>query len=215
MSKTKQSFLNSWVRTNLLVYPLSLGILHPLLSHGLFGDHGVELSLPQLLMHTIAMCLFALLLAAGQNKALRILLPRLGLLDGALYLVVLAPLAFWTGYYTLYIPYDILFMLLSIGGINAVRLRPYVQQPRKWVGQSMLVYFLGAAAGIAVGMAAFFGGVKDLPGLWRDLSLWVAISTPAGAVIAYGGKAFLKKQVVEAGALPEPKRARAAAAAPL
>jgi hypothetical protein len=198
MSNTKQAtFLKSWMTSNIIVYPLSLGILHPLISHGFLGDHGVQLTLPQFIMHTIAIMLFGVLLSVAQNRCLRLYNIYGKPMDGALYMSVLVTLFFWTGYYTFYIPFDILFMMLTIGAINAFRLRPYMKQPRKWMWQSMLTYFLGAAAGIGIGMAAFFGGVKDLPGLSRDIVLWLTISAPAGLVVALVSKSFLKAQIRE------------------
>ena len=198
MSNTKQAtFLKSWITGNIIVYPLSLGILHPLISHGFLGDHGVQLTIPQFIMHTIAIMLFAILLSVAQNKGLRLYNIRCKPLDGAVYMLLLITLFFWTGYYTLYIPFDILFMMLTIGAVNAFRLRPYMKHPGKWVWQSMLTYFLGAVTGIGIGLAAFFGGVKDLPGLSRDIVLWLIISAPAGLVAALVSKVFLKTQIRE------------------
>jgi hypothetical protein len=196
----KTTFLRSWVINNSIVYPLSLGILHPIISHAFLGDHGVHLTLAQFIMHTIAIVLFSVLLTVAQNKCLRLFNIHCKQLDGVVYMSLLIPLFFWTGYYTLYIPFDILFMMLTIGAINAFRLRPYMTQPRKWIWQSMLTYLIAAVAGIGFGFAAFFGGVKDLPGLSRDMVLWLTISAPAGVVVAFVSKGFLKRQFQEVGA---------------
>jgi hypothetical protein len=203
----KTTFLRSWLINNSIVYPLSLGILHPLISHGFLGDHGVQLTVAQFIMHTIVIVLFSVLLTVVQNKCLRLFNIHCKPLDGVVSMSLLIPLLFWTGYYTLYIPFDILFMMLTIGAINAFRLRPYMAQPRKWIWQSMLTYFIAAVAGIGVGFAAFFGGVKDLPGLSRDLVLWLTISTPAGIVAAFVSKVFLKRQIQEIGATHNKKQA--------
>ena len=198
MSNLKQTaFLKTWVANNSLVYPAALGILHPLISHGFLGDHGVQLTRPQFVMHQLAIMLFAALLSVAQNRSLRSLNLSVKQWDGTAYMIVLIPLAFWTGYYTLYIPFDILFMMLAIGGVNAFRLRPYMNQPKKWMWQSMLTYFLGALAGIGVGFTAFFLGVMQLPGVLHDMALWLAISIPAGLVTALVSKRFLKAQLAD------------------
>lgn len=198
MSNIKQTaFLKTWITNNSLVYPVALGILHPLISHGFLGDHDVQLTRAQFIMHTLAIILFAALLSVAQNRSLRLLNPSVKQWDGTAYMVVLVPLAFWTGYYALYIPFDILFMMLAIGGVNAFRLRPYMSQPKKWMWQSMLTYFLGALAGISIGFTAFFLGVMNLPGILHDMALWLAISIPAGLVTALFSKRFLKAQIAD------------------
>jgi hypothetical protein len=198
MSNIKQTaFLKAWVRNNSIVYPLSLGVLHPLISHGFLGDHGVQLTTPEFILHTLAIMLFAVLLAIVQNRSLRLLNFPVKQWDGIPLMIILIPTAFWTGYYTLYIPFDILFMMLTIGVINAFRLRSFMNKPKKWMWQSIVTSFLGALAGIAVGFTAFFLGVMNLPGVLHDMGLWLAISIPAGVVTALVSKRFLKDQIAK------------------
>jgi hypothetical protein len=157
----------------------------------------VQLSLPQLIMHILAIMLFGAVLTLAQNRSLRKLNMRVRQWDGAVTMIAATSIAFWTGYYTLYIPFDILFLMLAIGGVNAIRMRSLMNSPREWMWQSMLTALLGAGAGIGIGFAAFFLGVMSLSGVLHDIALWLAISIPAGLVTAYVSGRFLKAQTVE------------------
>jgi hypothetical protein len=107
-----------------------------------------------------------------------------------------ATLGFWNGYYTFYIPFDILFMFLSIGMINAIQLRPLVKSPTKWVRQCILVYFLAAIAGIVIGLGGHLLYFKNLQGIARDLATWLSIGIPAALVVAYSFKYILTNQII-------------------
>lgn len=191
---TKNRFLNHWVRNNILACFIGLGLLHPIIAHGFTGDHGISLTIPQLIMHTVSLFVFAAMLTYAQNKALQIKLER-KTWDSLLLFLLLIPVFFWTGYYTLYIPFDILFTFLTIGVINAVTLRRYMVAPGKWPWQIMLSMFCGAVAGIGAGIGCYFWFIKDMKGLAGDFTIWTLISVPAAVVFSLVSKYFLRKQV--------------------
>ena len=73
-----------------------MGILHPLISHGFLGDHGVYLTPAQFIMHTIALLLFALLLTAAQNRSLHAAGIFSGTLEGVLPMALFMPVVVYT-----------------------------------------------------------------------------------------------------------------------
>ena len=195
MESGKNIFLKKWVTGNLLVYPGALGLLHPLIANGFTGDHGKGLTTPQFIMHTLSLFVFVFLLVRTQNKTFQMVRKR-KTLAGIWPFLFIAPSLFWIGYYTLFIPFDILFMFLSIGIINAIQLKPLVKFPTKWVRQCILVYFLAAVAGIVIGLGAHLLFYKNMQGIGRDLATWLSISIPAALVVAYAFKYILAKQII-------------------
>ncbi|WP_107685677.1 hypothetical protein [Niastella koreensis] len=195
MESAKNKFLKKWVTGNLAVYSGALGVLHPLIAHGITGDHDKLLTTPQFIMHTGSLFVFVFLLVRTQNKTFQITGERKSGAGIWMYLFV-TPWAFWLGYYTLFIPFDILFMFGSIGVINAIQLKPLVKFPTKWVRQCIGIYLLAAITGIVIGLGLHLLYYKNWPGIARDLATWISISTPAALVVAYGFKRILQVQVL-------------------
>jgi NADH:ubiquinone oxidoreductase subunit K len=202
MESTKNIFLKKWVNGNLTVYSGALGVLHPIIAHGFTGDHDKLLTPWQFIMHSLSIFLFVFLLVRTQNKTFQIAGERKSL-AGIWPFLFFTPWVFWLGYYTLYVPFDILFMFLSIGIINAIQLKPLVKFPTKWVWQCIGVYFLAAVAGILIGLGSYLLFFKNIQGIARDFATWLSISTPASLVIAYLFKSILKTQII----LPEDREA--------
>jgi hypothetical protein len=196
MNTRKKIFLRKWVTGNLLVYPGLLGLLHPLIAHGFTGDHGKLLTTPQFIMHTISIFIFVFFLAAMRNKTFEIIGKKKTLSDTWPFLFF-SPWLFWLGYYTLFVPFDILFMFLSFGIINAIQLRPFVKAPAKWIWQCVLGYFLAAVAGILIGLGAYLRYYQKFQGISRDLATWTSISIPAALVVAFYFRIILSKQMRE------------------
>lgn len=198
MEPSKNLLLKKWVTGNLVVFPVVLGFFHPLIAHGFTGDHDKLLTTLQFIMHTLSLFIFVFFLVRTQNKTFTIVGKRKPL-AGIWPFLFFTPWAFWLGYYTLFVPFDILFMFLSIGIINAIQLKPLVKFPTKWVWQCILVYLLAAVAGIVIGLGAYLLYYKNLQGIARDMATWLSISIPAGLVVAYFFKYILTAQVI----LPE------------
>lgn len=194
MDTRKNMFLKKWVTGNLVVYPGLLGLLHPLIAHGFTGDHDKLLTTPQFIMHTLSIFIFVFFLAVTRNKTFEIIGKKKTLSDTWPFLFF-TPWVFWLGYYTLFVPFDILFMFLSTGIINAIQLRPFVKSPAKWVWQCILGYLLAAVAGILIGLGAYLRYYKDFRGISRDLATWTSISIPAAFVVAYYFRYILGKQL--------------------
>lgn len=184
MKSAKNMFLKKWVAGNIAVYSGALGLLHPLIAHGLTGDHDRLLTTPQFIMHTLSLFVFVYVLVRMQRSTLQVVGKREAP-AGIWPFLFVAPWVFWLGYYTLFVPFDILFMFLSIGMINALQLRPMVKAPAKWMWQCLLGYLLAAVAGIVVGLGGYLLYYKQLPGIARDIATWISISLPAGLVVAY------------------------------
>ncbi len=187
-------FLKKWVSGNLVVYPAFLGILHPLIAHGFTGDHDKLLTTPQFIMHTISIIIFVFITAFIRNKTFEVVGKKKTLSDTWPFLFF-APWVFWLGYYTLFVPFDILFMFLSFGIINAIQLRPFVKAPAKWIWQCTLGYLLASVAGIVIGLGAYLRYYKDFQGISRDLATWTSISIPVAFVIAYYFRYILSIQI--------------------
>ncbi|RNI28714.1 hypothetical protein [Rufibacter latericius] len=189
-----QAFLKTWQINHVLANVLGMGLLHTAISHTITGPHGVDLTPTQVASHTFSLLTFAFILNLLQNIALQLKFDRGNFTDLG-YFLVFIPAAFWLGYYTLYIPFDILFMYLAIGGINAFRLKKYFTNGNKWAWQSMVALFVGAIAGIAAGFAAYYGFIKDIQGIMADFLLWFIITPPASITYAAMSKAFLKQHL--------------------
>lgn len=202
MESAKNIFLKKWVTGNLAVYCGALGILHPLIAHGFTGDHDKLLTPWQFIMHTLSLFVFVFLLVRMQNKTFQITGEH-KTLTGIWPFLFFTPWVFWLGYYTLYIPFDILFMFLSIGIINAIQLKALVKFPTRWVRQCILGYLLAAVAGIIIGVSAHLLFFKNLQGIARDFATWLSISIPASLVVAYRFKYILTKQII----MPEDREA--------
>jgi len=195
MESIKNTFLKKWVTGNLAVYAGALGLFHPLIAHGFTGDHDRLLTIPQFMMHTLSLFVFVFFLVKMQNKTFQMAGQR-KVLAGIWPFLLVTPWVFWLGYYTLFVPFDILFMFLSIGIINAIQLKPLVKFQTKWIWQCILVYGLAAFAGIVVGLGAYVLCYKNLQGIARDLATWLSISIPAALVVAYSLKYVLRNQII-------------------
>jgi len=195
MKLSKNTFLKKWVTGNLAVYSGALGLFHPLIAHGFTGAHDKLLTTPQFIMHTLSLFVFVFFLVRMQNKTFQIA-GRRETLAGIWPFLFITPWVFWLGYYTLFVPFDILFMFLSIGIINAIQLKPLVKFPGKWARQCILVYFLAAVAGIVIGLGAYSLYYKNLQGIARDMATWLSISIPAALVVAYCFRYILAIQVI-------------------
>lgn len=194
MESVKKMFLKNWVTGNIAVYSGALGCLHPLIAHGLTGDHDRLLTTPQFIMHTLSVFVFVFLLVRMQQRTFQ-MAGKHKTSFGIWPFLFFMPWVFWLGYYTLFVPFDILFMFLSIGIINAIQLKPVVKFPKKWVWQCIIGYFLAAIAGIVIGLGAYLLYYKDLPGIAKDIATWLSISIPAALVVAYYFRYILASQL--------------------
>jgi hypothetical protein len=167
--------------------------LHALIAHGLGGPHGKELTLFQVATHTLSLWFFLSVLLVAQNKAWKGSVNLLTAVNFAA-LLGMVPLMFWIGYYTLYIPFDILFMYLTIGLVNGWMLKSWAAKPALWMAQMLLSGLSAALAGIAVGMSGYMLYIKNLHGMVMDIALWTMITLPAGLVYALVSRVFIHRQ---------------------
>ncbi|MFT3701227.1 MAG: hypothetical protein QM802_02600 [Agriterribacter sp.] len=195
MIPIKALFLKKWVTGTLIIYCGGLGLLHPLIAHGLTGDHDKILTTAQFIMHTISLFVFVFFLVGMQNKTFKMVKKRRSF-AGIWPFLFTAPWVFWLGYYTLFVPFDILFMFLSIGVINAIELKSLTKAPGKWILQCILGYLLAAVCGIVIGLGAYLLYYKNMHGIARDICTWLSISTPAALVVAWFFRYVLKTQII-------------------
>lgn len=195
MKSEKKMFLKKWITGNIAVYTGALGLLHPLIAHGLTGDHDKLLTTPQFIMHTLSIFVFVFFLVRTQNRIL-LLVRKRDPTAGIWPFLFFTPWVFWLGYYTFFVPFDILFMFLSFGIINAIQLKPVVKFPAKWIWQCILGYFLAAVAGVVIGLGAYLLYYKDIQGIARDFATWLSISIPAALVVAYYFRYILSFQIL-------------------
>lgn len=195
MKSGKDLFLKKWVTGTFVIYPVALGLVHPLIAHGLTGDHDRLLTTSQFIMHTLSLFVFVFFLVRMQNKTFDIATKR-KTLAGIWTFLFTIPWVFWLGYYTLFVPFDILFMFLSIGIINAIVLKPLVKSPGKWMLQCVLGYLLAAVSGIVIGLGAYLLYYKNMQGIARDFCTWLSIGTSAALVVAYFLRYVLERQLV-------------------
>lgn len=175
--------LKTWVRNHIYANALGLAILHPFLAHYFTGPHDKALTAPQLVMHNVSLVTFIMLLVVWQNRALQTRF-AVGTFRGLGYFLLFVPAAFWLGYYTLYIPFDIIFMYTTIGTINAGLIGSLLPKPRQWAWKCVLSFLLAGIAGAACGIAAYFAALKDASGFVKDYGMWSLISITAA--ITYG-----------------------------
>lgn len=188
------SLLKTWVRNHIYANALGLAVLHPFLAHYFTGPHDKALTIPQLVMHNVSLVIFMLLLVVLQNRALQFRF-SLGTFRGLGYFLLIVPAAFWLGYYTLYIPFDIIFMYTAIGIVNAGLIGPLLPNPRQWVWKCILSFLLAGVAGAACGIAAYFAGLKDAGGMVKDYGMWSLIGLTASITYASLTKRILQQQL--------------------
>jgi hypothetical protein len=194
--KPRQSFdKTSWVYANVVTNVICMGLLHAPIAHGLGGPHGKELTLLQIATHTLSLWVFLSVLLVAQNKAWKGSVNLLKPINFAA-LLGIVPLMFWTGYYTLYIPFDILFMYLTLGLVNGWMLKSYAAKPAVWMVQMLLSGFGAALAGIAFGLTGYTLFIKNLHGMVMDITLWTTIVLPASLAYAFVSRGFIRRQFV-------------------
>lgn len=188
--------LKTWVRNHICANVLGLAILHPFLAHYFTGPHEKALTIPQLVMHNVSLVAFMVILVVLQNRALRSRF-SLSTFKGLGYFLLLVPAAFWLGYYTLYIPFDIIFMYMAIGMVNAFLIGSLLPRPRSWAWKCMLSFLLAGIAGATCGIAAYFAGLKDASGMVRDYGMWSLISVTAAVTYTSLTRRMLQQQLSE------------------
>lgn len=188
--------LKTWTLNHICANVLGLAILHPFLAHYFTGPHDKALTMPQLIMHNVSVVTFMVILVVLQNRALQSRF-SLGTFRGLSYFLLFVPAAFWLGYYTLYIPFDIIFMYVAIGIIDARLIAPLLPKPRQWAWKCILSFLLGGIAGAACGIAAYFAGLKDAGGMVRDYGMWSLISVTAAVTYTSLTKRVLRQQLTE------------------
>jgi len=181
-----------WVYGNILTNVFCMGILHAPIAHGLGGSHGKDLTLFQLATHTLSLWFFLSVLLVSQSRTLKAPV-RLTTTGNLATFLTLVPLMFWIGYYTLYIPFDILFMYLGIGGVNGWMLRRFAIRPAVWMLQMLLAGLSAAIAGIGVALPAYVLFIKNLHGMALDITLWTTITLPASVAYAFVSKYFIRR----------------------
>lgn len=187
--------LKVWVRNHIYANAIGLAILHPFLAHYFTGPHDKALTIPQLVMHNVSIVTFMVLLAVLQNRALQFRF-SVGTFKGLGYFLLIVPAAFWLGYYTLYIPFDIIFMYTAIGIVNAMLIGPLLPKPRQWAWKCALSFLLAGVAGAACGIAAYFAGLKDAGGMVKDYGMWSLIGITASLTYSSLTKRFLQQQMM-------------------
>ncbi|WP_353718118.1 hypothetical protein [Dyadobacter sp. 676] len=188
--------LKTWGRNHILANVLGLAILHPFLAHYFTGQHDKALTVPQLVMHNVSVLTFIVMLVVLQNRALQSRF-SVGTFRGLGYFLLFVPAAFWLGYYTLYIPFDIIFMYTTIGAVNAVLVGQLLPKPRQWAWKCILFFLLAGIAGAACGIAAYFAGLKDAGGMVKDYGMWSLISITAALTYTSLTKRTLRQQLCE------------------
>lgn len=188
--------LKMWVRNHIYANVLGLAILHPFLAHYFTGPHDKALTAPQLVMHNVSVVTFMIILVVLQNRALQIRF-SIRTFRGLGYFLLCVPAAFWLGYYTLYIPFDIIFMYTAIGAINAGLVGSLLPKPRQWAWKCILSFLLAGVVGAACGIAAYFGGLKDAGGMVKDYGMWSLISITAALTYTSLTRRMLRQQLCE------------------
>jgi len=181
-----------WVYANVLANVICMGLLHAPIAHGLGGPHGKDLTSLQVATHTLSLWFFLSVLIVAQNRAWKGSVNLLTVPNMAAFLG-LVPLMFWMGYYTLYIPFDIFFMYLTIGVLNGWMLKPYAHRPALWMVQMLLTGLSAAVAGIAVGISCYALYIKNLHGMVMDIALWTTVTAPASFAYAFVGRYFIRR----------------------
>lgn len=166
------------------------------MAHGFTGNHDRFLTTPQFTLHTISILIFLLAVAVMHNRIF-VHAGKKNHLSEVWPVVFFAPWVFWLGYYTLFVPFNILFMFLAIGIITAVQMKPFVTSLAKWIFLCIAGYFLAATAGIVIGLGAYLKYYKDIQGVLKDLATWFCISVPAALTLAFYFRPVLKRQILQ------------------
>lgn len=182
-----------WIYYNVLSNAVCMGVLHAPIAHGLGGAHGKELTPFQVATHTLSLWFFLSVFLTAQSKVWKRPINLMTPINFLVFLVFV-PLMFWAGYYTFYIPFDILFMYVTIGVLNGWILRSHAAKPTLWMGQMLLTGLSAAVAGIAAGLSGHALFIKNLHGMVMDMTLWTVITLSASLAYAFVGRYFIRGQ---------------------
>ena len=136
--------IKSWTIKNIIAFAISYSI-YSIIAHGFTGGHDYELSLTQLLAHTIALFLVGLIIGYFQYYQLS----ELYNIKNAKILVVpiFFIIAFWTGYYLSGPPLDIVLGFPILGSVLWVFNKKIKALNIRYKVLAYLSYFLGAMIG--------------------------------------------------------------------
>lgn len=170
--------------------------LFGIIGHSLTGDHGDDLSFAQFAAHTLGLLMAAAVIASFQLRVLR----RFGGAAPWYFPTTLAvlPAAFWTGYYSAGIPFDLLLAFTATGVIGGLALRQLVAGGSGWVWANSL----GLLAGFGITAAVTYPVADVLQralggGLAGHVCLFTTIGVVGGVasgLLAGLGLAVLNKQ---------------------
>ncbi len=153
------SFQRRWALANSVAFLIGYLPYTPI-AHGLTGSHGRQLTLSQLIAHSLAMSVAGTVVATAQRKVLR---PYVNVGWSRVPVAVLAFIvAFWLGYYQRLLPgqyldMDILFGFTALGcalWLGSFRVRENSGLSVVW---AVLAFTLGCAAGQLLAVAILLG----------------------------------------------------------
>jgi hypothetical protein len=194
MSIGALSFTKRWLAANTLALLLGY-LLYTPIAHGIGGDHPGGMSAFQILTHSIALAVVAMLLLAGQRLALR---PHLAVPMGRVPLAAVAFVAlFLAGSNQPWLggpDWDILFGSVVLGSAAFVGLVPLRRSP--WAATFALLGFpIGCLAGQLIIGGIVLATFDEVPDLQSSRLLhsayWISIGLAMGLIgSAIGGPAL-------------------------
>lgn len=185
-----------WAQNQALGFSLGWGF-HGVLSHLFTGEHGLQLSAAQLVMHTLSLLGMALIVLYFQHRATMRLF-GFGLLQHWPPYLLGAVGLFWAGYYGLGAPVDLVLTFLGFAALNGLYLSRYLQL-RRWMLLSLLAALVGLVAGTIVVAPLEPLVLPYVAGLTKHIIVFLVEGSAIGIPMALSGGLLLRKALSRSG----------------
>ncbi|RNC89430.1 MAG: hypothetical protein ED555_08040 [Allomuricauda sp.] len=179
---TKKRFLKKWISANTLAFLIGY-LLYTPIGHGITGNHGRELSANQIIAHTLALAVVALVLFSFQKNVLKHFFSISSIR------IVLATVAFiglfWVGYYQTFVPgeldYDILFAYVVLGSGLWTHKIKFNENEMKWL-IAVLSFPIASFVGEVILFLIFtsFDLNMDMQNTTNDMIFWITVGVTTG-----------------------------------
>jgi hypothetical protein len=183
-----------WILKNFTGFAIAYS-LYSLIGHGFTGSHGGELTPSQIVSHTIALCVVGLIIGYFQYNYLKKFyqIKALKIITVPIFFI----LSFWTGWFTLGPPMDIILGFPVLGCVLWV-FNPRINKlDLKFKILAFSSFLIAAISSLAIGVfiASLIGIIGEEQNLIEHLIGWLMIGILASIIGGYLSSIPIKKSL--------------------